>query len=131
MCIFSLFYAIPNYVIINEIKDWVCFTTCKKLSECLLFVLEWGKEFCKLNLFVGFALECGFAFFPHRSFLRVDRLSHRHFWTTHYFNFPHKIILHLQLPRNKSMQLKNIYLKKELVTKVNYRYLYTYTYLKR
>lgn len=62
---------------------------------------------------------------------RVDRLSQKHFWTTCYFNLPHKIRLQLQLPRNKqNRQLKYIYLWREMVTKVSYRCLNTYTYPK-
>lgn len=72
-----MLYAILYYVTIIKIKDQVSFPPAKNYLSVYCFGMR--ERILQTELFVGFALECGFAFFPHRSFLRVDRLSHRHF----------------------------------------------------
>lgn len=62
--------------------------------------------------------------------LRGHRLSHKHFWTTRYLNFSPQNHIAFTIYQKQSMQLKTTYLKREMVTKVNYSYLYAYTYLK-
>lgn len=134
MCIF--FLGIMQYLIMSLLLKFK--TRCllqpaeDYLSVYCLFSNE-GKNFANWTCLLVLPWSVVLLFSPTevwKIILRGDRLSHRHFWTIHDLNFSPQNHIAFTISQKQSMQLKYTYLKREMVTKVNYRYLYAYTYLK-